>query len=136
MSLESLTGDKYISDLEPLNPLSTDFKNQGDDHIRGIKNVLQKTFPNIDGPVLCTQGQLNMTLTHIIPTGGVILWPSGRAIFEGFLECDGSEISRASYPSLFGAIGEDYGAGNGTTTFLLPDITGPDGFIYIIASYA
>lgn len=43
MGLESAT---YISDLDPSNPLGGDGKNQGDDHIRLIKQVLQNTFPN------------------------------------------------------------------------------------------
>lgn len=45
MSLESAT---FISQLVPSNPLSTDKKKQGDDHLRLIKSVLQATFPNAD----------------------------------------------------------------------------------------
>lgn len=40
----------------------------------------------------------------------------------GFLECDGSEISRSAYAALFAAIGTTYGAGDGSTTFALPDL--------------
>jgi microcystin-dependent protein len=40
----------------------------------------------------------------------------------GFLECDGSAISRANYPDLFAAIGTTWGAGNGATTFNIPDL--------------
>lgn len=43
MTLEVAT---YITDLQPLNPTSTDQVNQGDDHLRLIKQVLQNTFPN------------------------------------------------------------------------------------------
>ncbi len=42
----------------------------------------------------------------------------------GWLECDGSEVSRATYAELFGRIGETYGAGDGSSTFLLPDLRG------------
>src|SRR5215831_8594694 len=42
MSLESAT---YISGLQATNPISTDAVNQGDDHLRLIKSVLQNTFP-------------------------------------------------------------------------------------------
>lgn len=42
----------------------------------------------------------------------------------GWLVRDGSAISRAAYPELFAAIGTRYGAGNGTTTFNLPDDKG------------
>ena len=38
-----------------------------------------------------------------------------------WLECNGAELSRATYSLLFAAIGTTYGAGDGTTTFLIPD---------------
>ena len=38
--------------------------------------------------------------------------------------CDGSVVSRTTYASLFAAIGTAYGAGNGSTTFQLPDLRG------------
>lgn len=42
----------------------------------------------------------------------------------GFLELDGSAISRTTYPTLFAKIGTMYGAGDGATTFNLPDLRG------------
>lgn len=42
----------------------------------------------------------------------------------GTLECDGSAISRADYGALFDVIGTDYGSGDGSTTFNLPDLRG------------
>lgn len=61
MALEDLTGlSKYIDALNRNNPDgSLDGKNQGDDHIRGFKNVLLNTFPNISGPVTKTHTQIN-----------------------------------------------------------------------------
>lgn len=46
------------------------------------------------------------------------------AVPTGWLVCDGSAVSRASYAALFGAIGTTYGVGNGTTTFNLPNFQG------------
>ena len=43
---------------------------------------------------------------------------------SGWLICDGSAISRAEYPKLFLAIGTLYGAGDGTSTFNLPNLKG------------
>ena len=40
------------------------------------------------------------------------------------LACDGSEISRETYNELFAVFGETFGAGDGTTTFNLPDLRG------------
>lgn len=53
MALEDLTGtNKYIANLVNTNPLSADDRREGDDHIRGIKNVLLNTFPGVSGPFL------------------------------------------------------------------------------------
>lgn len=43
---------------------------------------------------------------------------------SGWLACDGSAVSRTTYAALFAALGTAYGAGNGTTTFNLPDARG------------
>lgn len=40
----------------------------------------------------------------------------------GFLECAGQAVSRTTYAALFTALGTLYGAGDGTTTFNLPDL--------------
>ena len=42
----------------------------------------------------------------------------------GWLKADGAAVSRTTYANLFAAIGTIYGAGNGTTTFNLPDLRG------------
>lgn len=42
----------------------------------------------------------------------------------GTLACDGSEISRTAYKELFAVLGTKAGAGNGSTTFNLPDFRG------------
>ena len=41
-----------------------------------------------------------------------------------WLYCDGSEVSRVLYADLFGAIGEEFGVGDGFSTFNLPDLRG------------
>ena len=43
---------------------------------------------------------------------------------NGYLECNGAAVNRTTYAELFAAIGTTYGAGNGTTTFNLPDLRG------------
>lgn len=49
-------------------------------------------------------------------------WKDG--IPEGYLEENGQAVSRVTYASLFEVIGTQYGAGNGTTTFNVPDSRG------------
>ena len=43
---------------------------------------------------------------------------------SGFLLCNGAEVSRASYAKLFARIGTTFGAGDGETTFAIPDYRG------------
>lgn len=54
-----------------------------------------------------------------IETGDYV-W-SGRATKTGFLLCDGTAVSRSTYATLFAQIGTQYGSGDGSTTFNLPD---------------
>ena len=50
---------------------------------------------------------------------------SGAATDQaGWLICDGSQVSRTQYPDLFAAIGETWGAGDGSSTFHKPDLRG------------
>lgn len=59
----------------------------------------------------------------VAPTG-VVNQFAGSTAPTGWLLCYGQAISRTTYASLFAVIGEDYGAGDGSTTFLLPDLRG------------
>ena len=58
-----------------------------------------------------------------IPFGAVIPF-SGETVPGGYLECDGSAVSRTTFAELFAVIGEIYGPGDGATTFNLPDYRG------------
>jgi microcystin-dependent protein len=48
----------------------------------------------------------------------------GSSAPTGWLICDGSAISRSAYSALFAVIGTSFGAGNGSTTFNIPDARG------------
>lgn len=56
-----------------------------------------------------------------VPTGCVQAF-AGQTTPTGWLLCDGSAVSRATYAKLFSVIGTSYGAGDGSTTFNLPDL--------------
>jgi microcystin-dependent protein len=49
---------------------------------------------------------------------------AGYTVPDNFLVCDGSAVSRTTYADLFDVIGTVYGAGDGSTTFNLPDLSG------------
>lgn len=67
-------------------------------------------------------------LTSIIPSNaggmpvGSIITYAGEAAPTGYLNCDGSAVSRTTYSTLFAAIGTLWGTGDGSTTFNLPSI--------------
>jgi len=59
----------------------------------------------------------------VLPVGTIITY-SAEVPPPGYLECDGSEVSRAAYPNLFAAIGTAFGHGDGVSTFRLPQTRG------------
>lgn len=66
-----------------------------------------------------------------IPPGTMVNY-GGTIAPTGWAMCDGSAVSRTTYPVLFGNLATLYGAGDGSTTFNLPDARGrvmaaPDG---------
>ncbi len=63
----------------------------------------------------------------VIPVGTVVARLS-TVLPAGWLSCNGTEVSRETYAELFAVIGTLYGAGNGTTTFNLPNFQ--DKFLY------
>lgn len=70
-----------------------------------------------------TGQELQANLIANMPIGSIIDWAADVAP-AGWLACDGSAISRSDYSDLFNTVGIAYGAGNGTTTFNIPDISG------------
>lgn len=64
---------------------------------------------------------LGIDVTYFNPTGSIIAF-AGNTLPDGYLLCDGSKVSRTTYKKLFDVIGTTYGAGDGTTTFTLPNL--------------
>lgn len=56
----------------------------------------------------------------VMPSGAMLQWPTATAP-TGFLLCTGAAVSRTIYAALFAVIGTTFGAGDGSTTFNLPD---------------
>ena len=56
----------------------------------------------------------------VSPSGEIKMWPTASAP-TGFLLCNGANVSRTIYSALFAVIGTDFGAGDGSTTFTLPN---------------
>jgi microcystin-dependent protein len=58
-----------------------------------------------------------------VPAGSITAF-AGSSAPSGYLLCDGSQLSRETYSSLFSVIGTTYGTGNGITTFNIPNLKG------------
>ena len=60
-----------------------------------------------------------------MPTGSIItLAAQPNNSPDGYLYCDGQAVSRSTYSNLFALLSTTYGAGDGTTTFNVPDFRG------------
>lgn len=53
---------------------------------------------------------------------GIVYATASQILPEGFLWCNGAEVSRSEYFELFNSIGTAYGVGDGSTTFNVPDL--------------
>lgn len=87
----------------------------GDDLVLTRYDATTINAGNVRGPVgppgtPLPSGLINLTATPAAPTG--------------WLMCDGTAVSRATYAALFTAIGTTYGVGDGSTTFNLPNLKG------------
>jgi microcystin-dependent protein len=69
-----------------------------------------------------TSDKLNEAVIFV-PSGAVMAFAMNSAP-AGWLAANGSAVSRTLYAALFAAIGTTYGAGDGSTTFTLPDLRG------------
>lgn len=56
-----------------------------------------------------------------VPLGAILPLAHNSTVPAGYLLCDGAAVSRTMYPDLFATIGTTYGAGDGSTTFNVPD---------------
>jgi hypothetical protein len=149
MGLETVTN---IDDLVVTNPLSTDARSQGDDHIRNIKLALKTDLPNITGVMTATQAELNVN-TGV--TGGTVtasktvvvdasskvdVWNVDNLVFNGndisstSADIDLSPTTNVTMPSdtakfVMGA-GDDASLNfDGTNLIILTDGAGASGII-------
>lgn len=115
MSLENLVGpDKFLSALVPANPTGGDDKREGDDHIRGIKNVLLNSFPNVNAAVTATDEELSSVVGKVNRSGdnmtgplavnGPLSAPGANGITSRILEGGGHGLQLEGY------IGENVGS--------------------------
>jgi microcystin-dependent protein len=76
------------------------------------------------GAVLTSQGGADPPTFQTILPAGLVSPYAGTAAPTGWLLCAGQTVSRTTYADLFSALSTTYGAGDGSTTFALPDLRG------------
>ena len=80
-----------------------------------------------DVEVPASYSQLHLAIQQLVSgalPAGFTCHFAGASAPTGWLACNGAAVSRVAYANLFAAIGATYGAGDGSTTFNLPDLRG------------
>lgn len=78
---------------------------------------------NLDTGSIASSKLAAATIQLLAPTGSINAY-AGSVAPSGWLLCDGTAVSRATYADLFALISTTYGAGDGATTFNLPNLKG------------
>ena len=85
------------------------------------------TLPSsiVSGGFMQTDGSGNLSFQIVagVPSGAVFCI-AVASVPSGYLECNGAAVSRTTFAALFAIIGTQYGSGNGSTTFNIPDLRG------------
>ena len=93
----------------------------------GIDGKAPKTHTHTTAQVTGLDSHIAAEVNKISPSivpPGMILAFAGKTVPNGWLLCNGAAVSRTTYANLFQAIGTAWGAGDGSTTFNLPNFTG------------
>lgn len=80
-------------------------------------------YPSFSAATSLPAASLNTVVTGLVPPGTVTPY-AGATAPSNWVLCDGSAISRTTYADLFAILGTTYGAGDGSTTFNVPNLKG------------
>lgn len=120
----------FISDLVITNPLSTDLRREGDDHLRLIKTVLKATFPNANAAINPSPAEFN----HLVGvTSAIQTQLDGKAASSH--NHSAADIDSGTLPVARGGTGVTTSTGTGSTVRSAgPTFTGTANFATIVAS--
>jgi microcystin-dependent protein len=97
--------------------------NIGEQNVAEADNVTTNINGHAITDIFETDGVTAKNASNGCPAGAVLSFARNTPP-PGWLECNGAEVSRSMYENLFLAIGITWGAGDGSTTFKLPDLRG------------
>ncbi|MCL2485330.1 MAG: tail fiber protein, partial [Endomicrobia bacterium] len=89
-----------------------------------VERMATENLADINLSNLSSYGLAKIASVASIPPGMIICGGSIATAPEGYLICQGAAVSRITYAALFTTVGTLYGAGDGSTTFNLPDYRG------------
>jgi phage-related tail fiber protein len=97
--------------------------------VDGQGRLVAQGLPGIEGPAgpVGPKGDQGIQGPIGAPGGtpaGSVLWFAMQIPPNGYLACNGQAVSRTTYLTLFQAIGTVFGAGDGSSTFNIPDLRG------------
>lgn len=123
----SVPGSGALSMSETLGsgPYTIEFTEESDPADVSASEI---TYDNTESGMTATNVQDAITELSTAPKGGPgvpvgsVFWLAAQTAPEGYLICNGSAVSRTEYADLFAAIGTTFGAGDGSTTFALPNL--------------
>jgi microcystin-dependent protein len=127
------TLSKYLSSI-PAND-SKKIVSLLEDNARSLEDHLDTAYLKTSGGTVygptTLAGDINLIgtvsvetrpLISLLPPPGSITLFGGTSLPGGWLPCDGTAVSRTDYATLWSVIGGNFGAGNGSTTFNLPNL--------------
>ena len=119
------SGEVSMSETLGSGPYTIEFTEEADPQDVSASEI---TYNNTESGMTATNVQDAITELSTAPKGGSgvpvgsVFWLATQTAPEGYLICDGSAVSRTEYADLFAAIGTTFGAGDGSTTFALPNL--------------
>lgn len=143
VAIAELPNSTTVTDLRPVEPISGPlvqafaFRNgdytglrarattKGDVGLGNLPNAKSDDPASNSSEILATTAALNSAMGQVVhPLAGMIATFARNTPPTGWLKANGAAVSRTTYSALFAAIGITYGAGDGSTTFNVPDLRG------------
>ncbi len=115
-------GSMFHALLGSVNPINPSVFSGGERYL-GVKVGTDAELTPRQRIASVPYAQMAESAVNGVPTGAIMPF-AGAAPPPGWLLCDGSAVSRSTYANLFAALGAAYGAGDGSTSFNLPNLKG------------